>query len=82
MGIQSYAVDSNDVYPTTVDEAATNDVSVTQVSPWPKNPYATTAGAFMDSTGGAGNYTYTLNADGTFTLEGFGNGGASLITVP
>ena len=72
IGVQSYAVDANDIYPATAN--ATNLASY--VDNWPQNPF--TAGNMSDATSN-GNYTYTtpgssfllvghLNNSGQFTV--------------
>ena len=65
IGVQSYAVDRNDVYPTNANDAAAD------VSPWPKNPFEANAPAMADSTN-KGDYTYTTTGS-TFTLVGHMN---------
>jgi type IV pilus assembly protein PilA len=64
IGVQSYAVDNNDVYPST----ATMVADVTPLlDPWPNNPFTNVA---MENDGALGNITYT-SADGTdYTLLG------------
>lgn len=79
VGVQSYAVDNNDVYPAEADVAVSGAVGA-MVDPWPNNPWN---GAAMADGGGDGNFDYTQEGDGTsFTLEGIGKDGAVVITVP
>ena len=50
------------------------------VDPWPQDPYN---GGPMLPTGARGGYTYKRAADGlSFTLAGFGENGAAVLTVP
>jgi hypothetical protein len=74
IGIQSYAVDNNDRYPTGVTQSSLSSY----VDNWPKNPYT---GAPMASGTDAGDYSYS--SDGTsFQLVGYGSEGTQVITVP
>jgi type IV pilus assembly protein PilA len=77
VGVQSYAVDFNDVYPTTVSSAA----MASYVDIWPKNPWTNSAmtdqGSFTK-----GDYDYSGGgASTTFQLIGWGKS-AGIITVP
>ena len=48
--------------------------------PWPQNPYA---GGAMTQGRAEGQFLYVRNADGrSYTLTGYGAGGALLITLP
>jgi type IV pilus assembly protein PilA len=77
VGIQTYAVDNNDVYPAAADVAQAGAVG-SDVDNWPKNPWT---GAAMASGATKGDYTYTLGANSaTFTLAGHLNSGD--FTVP
>jgi type IV pilus assembly protein PilA len=90
VGVQSWAVDNQDLYPDTCDNGvATTNGNLAPVSAyvdnWPDDPW--NSGVSMADGGGQGNYTYTPDADGSgvlddFTLEGFGKNGASVILVP
>ena len=73
VGVQSYAVDFNDTYPASVDQAGL----ASYVDNWPKNPWTNAA---MTSGTGQGQYTYATTSTG-FTLVGYGKGGG-VITVP
>lgn len=80
IGVQSYAVDNNDLYPA---EAAvdTGGAVGAMVDPWPNNPW--TGDPMADGTD-QGDFNYTVAGDSTtFTLEGHGKGGNNaIITVP
>jgi len=65
IGVQSYAVDNDDTYPTDADDAAAD------VDPWPNNPFT---GAAMADRTDEGDYTYTTTGS-TFTLVGHMSGG-------
>jgi len=70
IGVQTYAVDNNDVYPPAAAVAQGGAVGAF-VDNWPKNPWTN---IFMASSANKGDYTYTpLPAGGpftTFTLAG------------
>jgi len=70
VGIQSYAVDNSDTYPTALT-ASTQLVDSTgkkYVDNWPKNPFTN---ALMAGSTSKGDFTYTNNAaSSTFTLVG------------
>jgi type IV pilus assembly protein PilA len=73
IGVQSYAVDNNDVYPLT---AAMVGAITPELDPWPDNPFT---GAAMANDGALGNFTYT-SADGSdYTLSGTLSGGAFVV---
>jgi len=75
VGVQSYAVDYNDTYPTTVTSAA----MAAYVDNWPKNPWTNVA---MDpAINLKGNFTYTTTSS-AFQLIGLGAKGTGIITVP
>lgn len=77
IGVQSYAVDNADAYP---DPSMVNETGmVTYVDIWPRNPYTNVP---MAQGNGPGDFSYTLNPDGGFTLVGYGTGGKGVITVP
>jgi type IV pilus assembly protein PilA len=81
LGIASYAVDHNDVYPASgsVNKGSMVDVSgVSYVDNWPQNPWT---GANMTEGATEGNYAYTLTST-EFTLVGFGHNGDPIITAP
>jgi prepilin-type N-terminal cleavage/methylation domain-containing protein len=71
IGVQSYAVDNNDVYPLTANIVA----NVTPLlDPWPTNPFTNPA-APMANDGALGNFTYA-SADGSdYTLKGITKAG-------
>ena len=79
IGIQSYAVDNSDTYPTTVTQGALVDASgKAYVDNWPKNPYTTSPMANSTSTG---DYQYSQPASNTFRIIGnLSNSGG--FTVP
>jgi type II secretion system protein G len=89
VGVQSYAVDNDDLYPD--DAADLQGVLVDAngnpyVDNWPEDPW--NAGTDMVTNSATqGNAEYTVDADGDgtdddFTLEGFGKDDASVILVP
>ena len=73
IGIQSYAVDNNDVYPAAAAVAVAPALVGAQVDGWPNNPFV--AGKVpMANTGVKGNYTYVQVGTGTdYTLKGIMN---------
>ena len=81
IGIQTFAVDHNDVYPAAGDVAVAPAAVGALVDNWPKNPWS---GLAMASSANRGDYTYTpLPAAGpftSFTLSGHLNSGD--FTVP
>ena len=74
IGVQSYAVDYNDLYPTTVTQAA----MASYVDIWPDNPWLNTA-MTMGTT--QGTYAYSGGGASIFKLIGYGKSGG-VITVP
>lgn len=81
IGIQSYAVDNEDVYPAAggVTVGALGDL----VDNWPNNPWET-APHPMEDADAKGDFVYTTNADqSSFKLDGVGKDGAGdyIITV-
>jgi len=68
IGVQSYAVDQSDVYPTAAADAAAD------VSPWPKNPFAATVTPMTEHASNKGDYHYAKTSTG-FTLVGHMNSG-------
>ncbi len=87
IGVQSFAVDNNDIYPATGAVAVGGaDVSVAQVSPWPDDPFAAAANTAMDQGTAAGNYDYaqdTIDVAGdSYTLDGYGAGDVVIIETP
>jgi type IV pilus assembly protein PilA len=85
VGVQSYAVDNNDVYPLAV---ANQSALASYVDNWPKNPFTNVA--MKDSTA-TGDYTYTAmdssgntitsGAPAKFSLAGHLSNGSNF-TVP
>ncbi len=75
VGVQSYAVDHNDYYPTTVDSGA----MASYVDIWPKNPWTNVA---MTNASTQGNYSYTGGGSAVFQIIGHGKSGTGVITVP
>ncbi len=74
VGIQSYAVDTNDAYPAACTQGG---VVGAQVDNWPKNPWTN---VYMADTGGKGNYTYTVTAGlDSFTLTGILSNGTFVV---
>ncbi len=79
IGVQSYAVDNNDLYPAEAAVAAGGAVGA-MVDPWPNNPWT---GAAMADGAAQGDFNYGVAGDSTtFTLDGLGKGGAVIISVP
>jgi len=82
VGIKTYAVDNNDVYPAVAEVAAGGDVG-DLVDTWPDNPFDPANP--MAQSNDQGDYTYTpLPAGGpftSFTLAGHMSGGNDF-TVP
>jgi type IV pilus assembly protein PilA len=67
VGIQSYAVDNNDVYPD-VNDVNQGGAVGKDVDNWPKNPWTN---AYMAQNTDKGDYTYAHSADSTsYTLAG------------
>lgn len=77
IGVQSWAVDNNDTYPS---PSLVNESDLaTWATYWPTNPYT---GLPMTQGTGPGDVAYTSGADGrSFTLVGYGKGGKAVITV-
>ena len=69
IGVQSYAVDNNAVYPLTATIVA--DVGP-ELDPWPDNSFT---GAAMANDGALGNFTYVSVAGADYTLLGVLSGG-------
>jgi type II secretion system protein G len=74
VGVQSYAVDYNDTYPTGTD---VNFLKGNYVDNWPKDPWLNSD---MTASGTKGGYAYTDTSTG-FRLVGYGKSGG-VITVP
>jgi prepilin-type N-terminal cleavage/methylation domain-containing protein len=82
IGVQSYAVDNNDEYPDATDVTATGDVGA-EVMPWPDNPFEDNSPMQHNAGAVEGDFTYTVDGTNTtFTLVGWGNGAAEVISVP
>jgi prepilin-type N-terminal cleavage/methylation domain-containing protein len=79
IGVTSWAVDNNDIYPNVVDKTAvaTNGGGLSvgaSVDGWPNNPFLGTATA-MANANTVGNYVYTFKADfSDYGLKGIMNG--------
>ncbi len=79
IGVQSYAVDYNDTYPTgTISDATTSLGNYVDI--WPKNAWDTSTK--MTQATGKGNFSYTGGGSTVFVLTGFGKSGTGVITVP
>jgi type II secretion system protein G len=78
IGVQSYALDHGDVYPTTVLTSATlvDQQGSAYVDHWPKNPYSNLA--MKDSTA-PGDYTYSTPTSSTYRLAGHASTGTDII---
>lgn len=77
VGVQSWAVDNNDLYPDDASQATL----VNYVDNWPKNPWTQDPMATDSATQGDAMYT----VDGTnddFELVGYGKDDNPIITVP
>ena len=77
VGVQSYAVDYNDQYPTSVNSGNLS----AWVDNWPRNPWSATSAAMDDGTG-QGQYSYSTPTTSSFKLIGHGKSGKDVITVP
>ena len=72
IGIQSYAVDNNDVYPAAADVVKAGAVGA-QIDGWPNDPFVAGKVA-MQNNASKGNYAYVLLGGGTdYTLKGILN---------
>jgi type II secretion system protein G len=81
IGVQSYAVDNNDTYPTTVSQSTLVDATgKPYVDNWPKNPFQNNT-PMIDSTGTTGDYHYWIPASNTFQIIGYTSNGLNF-TVP
>jgi type IV pilus assembly protein PilA len=84
VGIQSYAVDHTDTYPTTLADSTVlvDSSGKAYVDNWPKNPFQ--AGLLMSSGATSGYYTYSIPASNTFKLVGHvaNTSAANDFTVP
>ena len=79
IGIQSYAVDNEDLYPAGADEIDIGpSAAVAYVDIWPHNPWEGTA---MDSSGSQGNFSYEVIGD-KYELVGYGKSAAVIIASP
>ena len=84
VGVQSWAVDQNDVYPDAVADSVTAPGNGTNPQPlgsyvdnWPKNPWTN---VLMVGDGAQGNYTYVSAAPhDKFTLTGFYKGSTFIV---
>jgi type II secretion system protein G len=94
IGVQSYAVDKNDVYPTAAlmtqaTGTAPNETVGNFVDNWPKNPWsAATPQAYMKqaavatwAAAGMGDFFYAQVGTTSFSLVGFGKS-KIVLTVP
>jgi prepilin-type N-terminal cleavage/methylation domain-containing protein len=79
IGVQSYAVDSQDQYPTAGNVTSTTMASY--VDNWPKNPWSAGVGMAQAGSQSTGNYNYTVSGTTQFSLVGYGKTKA-VITVP
>jgi type IV pilus assembly protein PilA len=83
VGVQSWAVDHNDVYPANASTGTLGNL----VDNWPRNPWTNVDMATNATTQGNCNYVPTDSAGGTnyddFTITGYGKGTTNaIITVP
>lgn len=80
VGIQSFAVDHDDLYPRFVSNRQFRALLNTYVDIWPDNP---NSGRPMRCFHSGGNFGYRLSKDRTrFRLIGWGRDGARVIVVP
>jgi prepilin-type N-terminal cleavage/methylation domain-containing protein len=77
VGVQSWAVDTNDTYPVAADVTAAGMASYVDI--WPKNPWLNTA---MVQGTAKGTFSYTGGGSTVFQLIGFGAKATGIITVP
>jgi len=81
VGIQSWAVDHNDLYPDNASQTTLGNY----VDNWPKNPWTQNPMATNSTNQGDCNYTLDPKNHGVadnFQLVGYGKGGTAIITVP
>jgi hypothetical protein len=82
-GVEAWAADRGGRYPPAarVDQfGLVSSAGVGYLEPWPQNPYA---GGAMTQGRAEGQFLYVRNADGrSYSLTGYGAGGALLITLP
>jgi hypothetical protein len=77
VGIQQWALDHQNQYPTALD--MNQSAMASYVDPWPTNPYT---GAPMAEGTNPGDFSYELSADGrSFRLVGYGEGGKIVIDL-
>jgi type II secretion system protein G len=87
VGVQTFAVDNDDVYPTVAQMTGTNAVPPAAIAAfvdnWPKNPWETDPTNMMMYAAAfdQGNYTYSLPTADSFLLQGSGKT-AYVISVP
>ena len=89
IGIESWAVDNDDMFPANaqvIDTKTGSAVPATRnvgdyVDIWAMDPWSNPK-VPMTNTGGQGNYTYALVGTDSFTMTGFGKGGTAIIRVP
>ena len=82
IGIQTYAVDNNDIYPAVGDVDQGGAVGAL-VDNWPDNPWDSVNFMTEVAAPAQGDFHYVLGAGGTsFTLDGYGKGGAVVISIP
>ena len=88
IGVQSWGIDAQDVYPDTCGQATATTRAIgimagrpvgVYVDNWPNDPWSGTTD--MAATGAVGNYTYASLTTDRFTLDGIGANGIC-ITVP
>ena len=74
IGVQSYAVDNNDIYPTSIATSATlvDASGKPYVDSWPKNPWTNVP---MKESTSMGDYTYSIPASSSFRLVGHTSNG-------
>jgi len=80
IGVQSYALDHSDTYPSTVANsgALVDQAGKTYVDQWPKNPYTNVA--MKDGTA-KGDYTYSTPTSTSYRIAGHTSTGTDY-TVP
>ena len=85
IGVQSFAVDQDDKYPTVTEMTGSTSAAPTlvgaYVKPWPKNAWDTSKLMIQAAAFSQGNYGYTNASTDVFSLTGYGKT-AGILTVP
>jgi hypothetical protein len=78
VGVGNYALDHDGAYPPE-DYVIQSRMDFRYIDEWPVNPYTNLP---MSPGTGPGDYTYTLEPDGSYTLVAYGAIGQIVIAVP